>query len=144
MKKFIFGALIVIGVLIGGLMIVRGQDLYRNNHYSQDQTTEDESDFYAWMHDDDTYGHMGYGMMGRNYGSYGACHGYDQEEEQATYEFLYSHLSLEDQDKIDVLYAEMLDDYDFTTMTETEKLEAIESIKDTLVDEILENYSRGW
>lgn len=146
MKKTLFGTFIFIGVLLLGLMIVRGEDLYRNNHYTGDDTTEEQSNYDSWMHSDDTYGHMGgYGMMGNNYYGYESdyCHDYN-EDEKPSYEYLYSHLTLGDQEKIDVLYAEMLSEYDFSLMTDLEKLETIEIIKDALVDEILENYSRGW
>ncbi|MDA3932064.1 MAG: hypothetical protein PF513_04935 [Tenericutes bacterium] len=140
MKKILFGTLIFVGVLLVGLMIVRGEGLSGINHYVGDETTEEPSSNYSWMG-------QGYGMMGRyndgDYG-YGSCYGYD-EEEKPSYEILYNHLSLEDQEKIDVLYAEMLSEYDFSLMTETEKLETIELIKDALVDEILENdYNIGW
>jgi len=139
MKKILLGSLIFVGVLLIGLMVVRGQGLYSDYHFSGDETTETS--------DDDSWRGHGYGMMGRyngeNYG-YSGCHGY--YDETPSYEYLYIHLSFEDQEKIDILYAEMIGKYDFTLLTQAEKLGTIESVKDQLVEEILENdeYQVGW
>ncbi len=65
---------------------------------------------------------------------YGMCGGvYD---EQNNFEWLYLHLSTTDQQLVDAKYTELLSTYDFQTMTDAQKTQAISDIKAELVNYI--------
>ena len=63
--------------------------------------------------------------------SYGRCH--NQSVDYTSYEWLYSHLSEEDQDAVDAKYIELLLEIDLSSMTDQQRLDAINDLKDTLV-----------
>ncbi|MBU1141489.1 MAG: hypothetical protein KKG64_03095 [Firmicutes bacterium] len=75
-----------------------------------------------------------WGMHGRQF--YGYCQ--DDFDEQPSYEWLYFHLSLEDQNIVDLKYLELVSAYDIETMTAIEQEQLIDEIKLILVDFIEE------
>ncbi len=76
-------------------------------------------------------------------GMRGGCYYNDTNEEdiEYDYDFLYLHLSLEDQATIDLMYADMLLEYDFDSLTQEEQLQVIHSIKEELATYIIDNFS---
>lgn len=78
------------------------------------------------------YGRMGgYGMMGGNWDEDDYCFNIDGQA--TSYEWLYAHLNDEDQQIVDALYLEMVEEVDFTILSDAEKLVAIENIKTNLI-----------
>lgn len=78
------------------------------------------------------YGMMGgYGMMGESFDEDDYC--FNLDDETHSYEWLYAHLSDEDQLTVDAKYLELVGEFDFTTMTFEEQQTAIEGIKVALV-----------
>lgn len=116
---------IIIAVILGAVFVTRG--VYA--------LTTNQSD--GW------FGHMSY-YNDTEEGSYrhGGCHGgyYNEDNEDYTYTWLYSHLNDEDRVLVDEEYARLLQDVDFTTMTITEIQETVDQIEATMVDYIVENF----
>lgn len=75
----------------------------------------------------ETYRPLGYGMCGGGY-----------VDEHNSFEWMYLHLSTTDQQLVDAKYTELLGTYDFQTMTETQKTQAINDIKTALVNYIID------
>lgn len=114
-KKWILGILIVVAVAFTGYYAV---NVY--GHYVNPTQT-------------DNYGYFGYGMMGGGY-----C--YDGDESQTpSYEFLYSHLSADNQVIINQMYTDQLANYNFTNMTTAEREQTINQIKSDLVQYMIDN-----
>jgi hypothetical protein len=72
-----------------------------------------------------------YGGMGM--GGYGYCH---DDDDDISYEWLYAHLSENDQILVDQQYALLLSQIDFTILTAEEQQTQIELVKTQLVDYI--------
>lgn len=66
--------------------------------------------------------------------------GYCYDEDNLSYEFLYTHLTSDQQEVIDLMYAEKLATYDFQSMTQSEQTDAINQIKSELITYIEDHY----
>ena len=116
MKKWILGILAV------AVIVTIGFSLFRTNGL-----IENSGDYY----------YPRYGMMGGFYDDY--CHNEYMDGEEYDFDWLYMHLSETDQALIDVMYADSLATYDFSTMTDEEKTDTIAMIKADLADYIIDN-----
>lgn len=65
------------------------------------------------------------------YPAYGRCH--NNRIDTTSYEWLYAHLNEEDQDLVDAKYIELLLEIDLNSMTDEERLLAIDNLKEELV-----------
>lgn len=110
-KKWIIALLSLAALASLGFFVVKAHDYYTSGDYQY-------------------YGYYMPGMRG----------GYCYDEEQPSYEYLYSHLSTEDQAVIDQMYADQLAQYDFSTMTDDEKVQAIDTVKADLSQYIIDNH----
>jgi len=72
-----------------------------------------------------------------SYSNYGSCH--RNRVDYTSYEWLYAHLSEADQDLVDIQYLELILAIDFDNLTDEERLEAIDNVKDELVTFIEES-----
>lgn len=107
-------------LVLAGLLSVSAGAMAVRAFYRTENVPEDGEYFYP---------RMGGGMF------YGECY----EEDDLTYEFLYARLDASERADLDRLYAEGLSAYDFSAMTEEEQDAAIETVKDGLVQYILDN-----
>lgn len=112
MKKWLLALFIVAAVATTGFVVVKAT-----------QYNTLENSLPGYFH--------GPGMMGG---------GYCYDEDDLSYEFLYSHLDSDQKTVIDQLYAEKLATYDFQSMTSSEQTDAINQIKAELVTYMEEHY----
>ncbi|MBN2877641.1 MAG: hypothetical protein JXL85_08335 [Bacilli bacterium] len=116
MKKWMLALLIMAAVGSVGFVAVEAYSLSTN-------------DSPTWNNDS----YYGPGMMG------GGCL-YDGDETTAPdYDYLYLHLSADDKTTMDLLYAQKLAEYDFSSMTTEEQAQTIETIKTELAQYIIDN-----
>lgn len=71
------------------------------------------------------------------YPIYGRCH--NNQIDTTSYEWLYTHLDEEEQDLVDAKYIELLLELDLTSMTNEERLIAIDNMKEELVTFIVDS-----
>lgn len=62
---------------------------------------------------------------------YGRCHNYRIDD--SSYEWIYAHLSEDDQELVDQKYIELLLEIDLEAMSDQERLNAIDDLKEALV-----------
>lgn len=110
LKKLVFALLIVVAVVSVGLSAVSAAGYF--------QRTDETSDtaFVPRM------------------GSFGCL-----DEDDLSYEFLYAHLSPDNQAVLDQMYADRLAQYDFSTMTTSEQTDTVNAIKTELAQYIIDN-----
>jgi|GEM_PF-3680019 len=73
------------------------------------------------------------------------CHGswaYHQDN-QPSYDWLYHQLTPAEQAEVDVLLSERIQSVDMSDMTSEEKTDAIQAMKDDLIDDIMDTYFDG-
>jgi 6-phosphogluconate dehydrogenase (decarboxylating) len=150
MKKIGLFVLVSLAVITLGFVILKTQAVNAEGETITTTTTATTGGtWYGMMGNGTGYGMMGngsgYGMMGNRNGTtngtetfQGPCYGVDYDT--VSYEWLYVHLSEEDQHLVDVRYTELLAAIDLAPLTEAERILALDGVKAELVTFIQDSH----